>query len=190
MFARTERLLLRPGWGEDAAALHSAIADTAIIRNLLNVPDPYTTEDARAFLANDWDPKQPKFLIFSRTRAAPRLVGGCGIHQETDGQLSLGYWISRPFWGLGFATEAASAVMRMARATALGTIGAGHVVDNHASGRVLAKIGFRPTGRTEKRYSVGRQRDVDVLLFEDSGVAPMRGDPAAELYEDRAPVAA
>ena len=37
MFARTERLLLRPGWGEDAPALARAIADETIVRNLASV---------------------------------------------------------------------------------------------------------------------------------------------------------
>ena len=41
MFARTERLLLRPGWAEDAPALAAAIADEMIVRNLATAPWPY-----------------------------------------------------------------------------------------------------------------------------------------------------
>ena len=41
MFARTPRLLLRPGFPEDAPALAGAIADQAIVRNLATVPWPY-----------------------------------------------------------------------------------------------------------------------------------------------------
>ena len=190
MFSRTERLLLRPGWVEDAPALQAAISDPAILRNLLRVPSPYSIEDARAYLAKEWDPGRPDFLIFSRTRGAPRLVGGCGIHEEADGKPTLGYWISRPFWGLGFATEATAAVMRAARAIGLRKVRASHFVDNPASGRVLAKIGFRPTGRTERRFSVGRKAEERVVLFEDGGKGPMRSDPALELYQDRAPAAA
>ena len=51
MFARTPRLLLRPGFPEDAPALAAAIADQAIARNLANVPWPYSMRDAEAFLA-------------------------------------------------------------------------------------------------------------------------------------------
>ena len=46
MFARTERLLLRPGWREDAPALFRAIADEGIVRNLAQAPWPYGPGDA------------------------------------------------------------------------------------------------------------------------------------------------
>lgn len=187
MFSRTERLLLRPGWAEDATALQAAISDSAVARNLSHVPNPYTIEDAQAFLAKGWDPAAPRFLIFSRTRGAPRLVGGCGIHQDgVNDAPVLGYWIARPFWGLGFATEAASAVMGIARALGLPRVGASHFVDNPASGRVLAKVGFRPTGRVERRFSLGRGSDVTTILFEDSGTTPEPEDPSMTLYHDHA----
>lgn len=186
MFARTKRLLLRPGWSEDAAALQAAIADPTIIRNLARAPWPYEAEDAKAFLTNGWDSAQPNFLIFSRTHGAPKLIGGCGINQEDDGALDLGYWIARPFWGLGFATEAATAVTQIARSMGVDHLTASHFVDNAASGRVLTKLGFRPTGKIVKRYSIGRREEVDSILFEDIGETPMRPDPAIELYEDRA----
>ena len=77
MFARTPRLLLRPGFPEDAPALAAAIADKAIARNLAVVPWPYTLRDAEAFLASPRDPSLPSLLIFERTdssAAAGRLV--------------------------------------------------------------------------------------------------------------------
>jgi hypothetical protein len=46
MFARTERLLLRPGWAEDAPALRQAIADEMVVRNLAVAPWPYSLRDA------------------------------------------------------------------------------------------------------------------------------------------------
>ena len=67
MFARTPRLLLRPGFPEDAPALAAAIADEAIARNLANVPWPYRMRDAEAFLASPRDPVLPSLLIFERT---------------------------------------------------------------------------------------------------------------------------
>ena len=189
MFARTPRLLLRPGWPEDAAALQAAIADPAIIRNTARLPWPYELKDAQEFLTRGWNPQEPKFLIFSRTRGAPRLVGGCGIQVADDGCKELGYWIARPFWGLGFATEAAGAAMQIARSTGMTNVIACHGVDNPASGRVLTKIGFRPTGRTRMVYSKGRGSEVESVLYEDSGIAPMCNDASRELYEDQ-PVAA
>lgn len=191
MFARTERLLLRPGWAEDAKALARAIGDEAVVRNLARVPWPYSTCDAEAFLSMPRDPNLPGFLAFSRTKGAPRLVGGCSIDRREDGQLELGYWIARPYWGLGFATEAARAVMEIARSTGLSSITAGHFLDNPASGNVLRKIGFRPTGVVEQRYSAGRQRTVPFALFEQCDACDMpRRDLALDLYEEAQPLAA
>ena len=173
MFARTERLLLRPGWVEDAPALAAAIGDIAVSRNLARVPFPYAEADALAYLSRQADPRLPNFQILLRTKGVPRLVGGAGLHRGDDGRPELGYWIARPYWGLGFATEAAGQVMRIARAMKLPRIAAGHYADNPASGRVLAKIGFRPTGRVEARPSLGRGHTVPCVMFEESDGKPM-----------------
>ena len=112
MFARTPRLLLRPGWIDDTAALAAALNEQSLSRTLARVPFPYTEEDARGFLAQPADLRHPHLLAFSRTRGQPRLVGGCGIDPAGDGTVELGYWIARPYWGLGFATEAAGALVQ------------------------------------------------------------------------------
>jgi RimJ/RimL family protein N-acetyltransferase len=174
MFARTERLLLRPGWQEDAPALARAIGEEAVVRNLARAPWPYREDDALAFLSQPVDPVQPNFLIFARTGGAPRLVGGCGIAPAPDGTMEMGYWIARPYWGLGFATEAGRHLVRIARTMNLPRLTAGHFVDNPASGAVLRKLGFRPTGRVVQRYSAARGHDAACALFEEGD-----GDPCA-----------
>jgi RimJ/RimL family protein N-acetyltransferase len=155
MFARTPRLLLRPGWKEDAPALAAAIGDFGVVGRLARAPWPYRTEDARAFLAADQGPL-PNFLIFARTHGAPRLVGGIGLDQ-TDAGVELGYWIARAYWGLGFATEAGRAVLDVAdHGLRLPRLIAGHFADNLASARVLRKLGFEPTGVTGSRICHSR----------------------------------
>ncbi len=157
MFARTDRLLLRPGWAEDAPALAAGIGDPVILRNLASAPSPYTLADAKAFLAAERSVGETAALIFRRTEGAPQLAGCVGIGRRPDGSRELGYWIARPFWGLGYATEAAAAMLAHARdGLRLERIEAGHFLDNPASGRVLAKLGFRSTGEIVPRYSVGR----------------------------------
>ncbi|MEA3040123.1 MAG: hypothetical protein QOE79_2636 [Sphingomonadales bacterium] len=158
MFARTDRLLLRPGWIEDAPALFAAIAEEAVVRNLATAPWPYTLDHARAFLATQrrWD--EPSLLIFLRTRTAPRLIGTTGLARRRSGERDLGYWIARRHWNRGYATEAGEAVVRAARESLrVPRLAAGHFVDNPASGRVLEKLGFRPTGIVAERYSAGRR---------------------------------
>ena len=167
MFAGTERLLLRPGWAEDAPALFAAIADERIVRNLASAPWPYGLEHAEAFLATERRADEPTLLIFRRTAGPPRLVGAIGIGNRPDGSPELGYWIARPFWGLGYATEAGQAVVRIGRdGLRLPRLHAGHFLDNPASGRVLAKLGFRPTAMVMDRFSAGRGGTAPCKLFE------------------------
>src|SRR3546814_7093655 len=92
----------------------------------------------------------------------------------------MGYWIARPYWGLGFATEAGRQLLHIARAMNLPKLSAGHFVDNPASGAVLRKLGFRPTGKVAQRYSLARGGEAACALFEegdadaDAVVTPMR----------------
>lgn len=179
MFARTERLLLRPSWPEDACNLYGAIADEAIVRNLARAPWPYTTKDAAGFIALDHDPNYPNFLLMLRTDGASRLVGSCGL-AESDGDAELGYWISRPYWGLGFASEAARAVVGVAKAIGHERLISGHFTDNPASGHVLRKLGFSATGKTELRHSLGRGEHVPCALYEKELGADDEGDPVTD----------
>ena len=165
MFARTERLLLRPGWPEDAPALARAIGEEAIVRNLATAPWPYGIAEAEAFLATGREKAGVNLLIFRRTNRAPQLIGSAGLNLlgEDDGEL--GYWISRPHWGLGYATEAAGAVVALARdSLRLKRLNASHFLDNPASGRVLRKLGFEAQGISARR-SVGRGDIVPTRLY-------------------------
>jgi len=165
MFARTPRLLLRPGFPEDAPALAHAIGDLAIVRNLSVVPWPYTIRDAEAYLASPRDPVLPSFLIFERTDGAPRLVGSCGLGRRPSGAVELGYWIARTSWGRGFATEAGKALVDIARTLGLAQLEASHFIDNPASARVLEKLGFESTGIVAPRMNCARGEEVPARLM-------------------------
>lgn len=165
MFARTTRLLLRPGWAEDAPALAKAIADETIVRNLASAPWPFSLRDAEAFLAAPRDPVLPSLLIFERTDGEPLLVGACGLGRRASGNVELGYWISRPHWGRGFATEAGLALVAIARALGLGRLEASHFIDNPTSGRVLEKLGFQATGIIAPRLSCARGAEMPARYF-------------------------
>ncbi len=161
MFARTQRLLLRPGWVDDAPVLAATIGNPAIVRNLATAPWPYGEAEATAFLthymAQSHAQGLPNFLIFLRTHAEPQLIGGCGLATTIEGDVEMGYWIAPSHWGLGFATEAGRALVRIARdGLRLSHLHAGHFTDNPASGRVLRKLGFAPTGRIVQRPSLAR----------------------------------
>ncbi len=156
MFARTPRLTLRPLWPEDAEVLATMIGDPRVARMLSRVPYPYTLADAQAWTALPRGAHEPRFAILAHDGPAPRLIGGIAI-SDHDGAPALGYWLAADAWGRGYATEAGRAVIEMARhALPLDRIAAWHFVDNPASGRVLRKLGFRPTGATTMRRSAAR----------------------------------
>ncbi|HYW15975.1 MAG TPA: GNAT family N-acetyltransferase [Allosphingosinicella sp.] len=167
MFVRTERLLLRPGWSQDAPALFDAIGDERIVRNLATAPWPYRPEDARAWLATERKESEPSLLVFRFSNGAPELIGAVGFGRKPTGGIEFGYWIARHHWGRGYATEAGRAVLAAARhSLRLKRLDAGHFLDNPASGRVLEKLGFRPIGKIVPYYSAGRGESAPCRLFE------------------------
>lgn len=165
MFARTQRLTLRPGWPEEGEALAQAIAHEAVAMNLAHVPWPYTLADAEAFLAVARGPTEPRFVILAHEAAYPRLIGGIGLHMIGGGAAELGYWLTPDAWGRGYATEATRAVVDMARhALPLRRLLARHHAGNHASRRVLEKLGFRQVAR-ELSFSVAHGHEVDSAVL-------------------------
>lgn len=153
MFHRSQNLLLRPIWPEDWQGVLAGIADEGVVRNLARAPWPYGADDARQFTMLPSLPKYPRFLI---TRARDAAVIGCIGIDPNEGDVELGYWIARQHWGRGFATEAGAAVLEIARTLGHSRVVASHFLDNPASGRVLEKLGFVPTGRVIERHSCGR----------------------------------
>jgi RimJ/RimL family protein N-acetyltransferase len=151
----TERLVLRAPRLEDANAIATLVNDRRIAENTLRIPHPYGLADARAFLAtaNTTD-DETVFLITERgagvrggTMLGDKVLGCCGLARLDGKQPEIGYWLGVPFWGKGYATEAARAVIDHA----FGDLGYEHLlggarVSNPASRRVLEKCGFQWTG--------------------------------------------
>jgi RimJ/RimL family protein N-acetyltransferase len=142
----TERLTLRAPRLEDAKTIAALANDRRIAENTLRVPHPYGIADAQSFLttANATD-DETVFLI--TTRKAATVIGACGIARLDGETPEIGYWLGVPFWGKGYATEAARALIDHA----FGDLGydvllGGARVSNPASRRVLEKCGFQWTG--------------------------------------------
>lgn len=185
MFARTERLTLRPGWIEDAPLLARAAGHEAVVRNTRRMPWPYALGDAEAFLRTPQTPQTPALLVFAHEAGGVRLVGGVGLSALGGGGHELGYWITPDAWGRGYATEAARAVLAMAGALRIRRIEACHFADNPASARVLSKLGFRPTGEQSLGESRARGGPAPVIHY-----ARQLGTPLLPDVEDAPPLAA
>ena len=139
----TERLCLRAPRLGDAKLIAALINDRRIAENTTRIPHPYSVADAREWIgaANTIDGEE-SFVI----TMAGEIIGGCGL-QNRGGVLEIGYWLGVPFWGNGYATEAARALIDHAFGDHdYEALVAGARISNPASRRVLEKCGFQWTG--------------------------------------------
>ena len=142
----TARLRLRPYTEADIPELLPLIGTREVAATTLRIAHPYTEQDAKAFLQLAKDPDKLWLAITLRSDA--RQIGGIGLRVEKHHQhAELGYWLGVPFWGHGYATEAANEMVRYGFDTlALHRIFASHFKHNLASGRILTKIGMKHEG--------------------------------------------
>lgn len=140
---RTERLVLRAPRRGDVKAIAALVNDRRIAENTARIPHPYGVDDAEQFVATvNRRRGEVCFVILSDGA----LIGSCGVDRREDGA-ELGYWLGVPYWGRGFATEAARAAIDHAFGElACETLQSGARVSNPASRRVLEKCGFQWTG--------------------------------------------
>ena len=142
----TARLKLRAYREDDIAELLPLIGTREVAATTLRIAHPYTEQDARAFFALAQDPD--KLWLAITLRADGRQIGGIGLRLEPQHQHGeLGYWLGVPFWGQGYATEAAREMLRYGfEELGLHRIFASHFKHNPASGRILKKLGMRYEG--------------------------------------------
>jgi RimJ/RimL family protein N-acetyltransferase len=156
----SERLILRPPGPRDIQSMTVWLSDYDVARMTARVPHPYGESDAEAFIAAR---AEHRFVIQRKSDGV--FLGMTGLHADDD--YEFGYWLGRPFWGFGYATEAAHRLARYAfEALGLQTVRAGWFYDNPASGHVLAKLGARHNG-SAMRHSKARGMAVlchDMLL--------------------------
>lgn len=184
MFIRTERLFLRPAWPEDTQDLHAAISHEQVVRNLSGLPWPYTFDDACAFVARPQDRRHPHLLITLPGARGSRVIGGIGLSEEGGGA-HLAFWLTPELWGRGYATEAASAVLRLARTLGHRQVSACHGLDNRASGRVLEKVGFRVAQQTLITTSTGAFPGLSYIVrFGTASDCDGEGGPGAACQKD------
>ena len=86
-----------------------------------------------------------------------------------EGEALIGYWVGRPYWNRGICTEALRLMLDHIRlCTDIRSLISGHFIDNPASGRVMEKCGFIPTGETRIDPSQGSETPIRVLRLEIS----------------------
>ena len=147
----TARLLLRPFAPEDAPAVERLVSNVEIARGAARIPHPYPEGGAEAWIAPQaeaWQKGEAAVFAICRKESGG-VVGAVGLHPEAvHARAELGYWIGRPYWRQGYATEAVRAVVAFGCDTlGLHRIFAGVFSPKAASAAVLTKCGFRHEGR-------------------------------------------
>lgn len=173
-------LTLRPIVHSDAAQFAVLCNDETLAQNTSRVPFPYSIENAKQFVERAVDEfasgKEFRFAVCREDK----IIACTGVMSGDAYCFELGYWVGAEDRGKGVATKAAAAVITFAFGRCgAEEISAGHFIDNPASGRVLAKLGFRPTGIVIKTMSIARGAEADTARFElrrddfknDSGIS-------------------
>lgn len=148
----TPRLLLRAFTFADAPAVENLAGAREVASTTLCIPHPYPQGAAETWIrthAARFD-QQTGIVFAIEEQSTKQLCGAIGLDEVKmeHHRAELGYWIGVPYWGRGYCTEAARAVVRFGfQDWSLHRIYAGHYVRNPASGRVLQKIGMRYEGR-------------------------------------------
>jgi RimJ/RimL family protein N-acetyltransferase len=165
---RTARLLLRSLETGDVPALVRLTGAREIAAMTTRIPHPYSEQDARNFLLQAHEEfRDGRSISFAITiLPAGELCGGIRLDLTPEHQRAeLGYWIGVPFWGRGFATEAATAVVAFGFDTLrLHRIHAHHFGGNTASQRVLEKIGMRHEGHIPQ-HVLKWDRFIDLEIY-------------------------
>lgn len=143
-------MILRPFELADAKEVQRLAGDRAVADTTLKIPHPYEDGMAEKWIATH----RAKFdagmsAIFAVVRRGPmELVGAISLEIEKRyDRAELGYWMGRPYWGLGYCTEAGRAMVAFGFTDlGLNRIHASHFVRNPASGRVMEKLGMKREG--------------------------------------------
>ncbi len=151
----TGRLRLRKPQMSDAEAIFTGYAqDPEVTRYVIWTPHP-SIETTRQFLrvcAAGWEDGSGFPWVIVRQEDG-QLLGmiELGIEGHSAG---LGYVLARPYWGRGYVTEAARAVVGWALAQpTIFRVWATCDVDNPASARVMEKAGMQREGLL-RRFSI------------------------------------
>lgn len=146
----TERLVLRPFRPGDADRVTELAGEREIALNTLNIPHPYARHHAEEWIASHaGQMERRESVTYAITmRLGGSLIGAAGLILDPPNEVAeLGYWVGRPYWGNGYAAEAARALVGWGfAALGLHRVHASHFPRNPASGAVLRRIGMRREG--------------------------------------------
>lgn len=159
---KTKRLLLRQLYCEDAPRIAELGGDWDVASMTARMPYPYTEAAAHQWI-DGIDPGEQVYGI----ELEGQLIGVTGYTPAHSGSSAeVGYWLGKSYWGEGYATEAARAIVdHCFRREGFRRLTCGHFADNPASARVIGKLGFEQTG-SGAWWCEARRLEVEAVRYE------------------------
>ena len=158
----TERLILKKIEQKDINQLIKNLNNWNIVKWLINVPYPYTINDA-----NNWVKKSLKDELCLNIYFKNTLIGGITIDENKKTKKHiLGYWIDQNHWRKGYATEACiSLISYFFLNGSEDKIYASHMLQNDNSKKILLKLGFNEIGKG-KVFSLSLQTEIEDINYQ------------------------
>ena len=140
----TKRLLLRLFETTDLDDFY-AYAKVPGVGERAGWPHHQTKEDTEKVL-NAFIKHQDVLALVEKT--SQKVIGSIGLHVDEplikDRSAKLGYVLAKPYWGQGYMSEAAKALLDyIFEENLFETIEVAHFIENHASKRIIEKLGFQ-----------------------------------------------
>ena len=169
IFMQSDRILLRHWRDSDAEVLYKWASDPDVGPRA-GWPPHKRVEESLEIIRTVFNNPTNWAIVLKETG---EVIGAIGYGPSCDcmlpareGEPIAGYWIAKPYWNQGICTEALALMIEHIRqTTSIPSLISGHFIDNPASGRVMEKCGFVPTGETcidENQYQ-GADRPIRVL---------------------------
>lgn len=168
----TDRIILRPWQDSDAQALYRYASDPEVGPRAGWAPHE-SLEESLDIIRTVFNNDTTWAIVLKETGEAIGAIGygpscDCNLPAR-EGEPTVGYWVARPYWNRGICTEALGLMIRNIKTdTDIDSLISGHFIDNPASGKVMEKCGFIPTGEEcydESLYG-GEGRPIRVLRME------------------------
>ena len=176
----TMRLVLRPPHTDDADELAAIANNRQIAEMTSRIPFPYDAGDAEALLSSCVNGAHEGYMYAITLADTGKLVGFCGLEKrERSGGFEIGFWLGEPYWGAGYATEAANALVDQAfRATDAERVHAVCRTINESSRNVILKCGFTFVGLEEMTSVTAGRVPSERYILERETWLSRKSDPA------------
>ena len=158
MRLKTPRLLLREFEEEDLLQVHEYLSDPEVFRYMIggSADLQQSRESIRKIIEARSEKPRLDYSLVVTHKEKDRVIGGSRV-RVLDPALNLvyrllgpayvGFWLNRRFWGQGYGTEVAKALLSFGfDELRLHRLFAWCDAENVSSARILEKVGMRPEG--------------------------------------------